>query len=101
MEDLCSAKKVVTFSEDTIYEIIRAKKPFAAIVNKDDLYGGYLDGICCTTDEIEECFNQLFSNDNRGDINKYLYAFGETDPDLIKEKFEKVILDLITQNDKN
>lgn len=100
MEDLCSAKKVITFSEDTIYEIIRARKPFAAIVNKDDLYGGYLDGICCTTDKMEDCFTELLSNDDLWDLDKYRYAFGETDPDLIKTQFEKVILDLKAQNDK-
>lgn len=100
MEDLCSAKKVVTFSEDTIFEILRAEKPFVAIVNKDDMYGNYLDGICCTTENMGSCLKELFMTEELHDMSKYLRAFGETDPEKIKGKFEKVIIDLKVQNEK-
>ena len=94
MEDLCSAERVVTFSEDAIFEIIQAKKPFMAIFNKSDLYGGYLDGLCYTADEIEECLIKLFSEDYSTDIDKYIKAFGETDIDVVKNRFEKVLYEL-------
>lgn len=100
MEDLCSAKKVVTFSEDTIFEILRAEKPFVAIVNKDDMYGHYLDGICCTTDDMDSGFKELFATEELQDMSRYLRAFGETDPEKIRERFEKVISELKVQNEK-
>lgn len=94
MEDLCSAERVVTLSEDSIFSIIQAKKPFMAFVNKSDLYGGYLDGLCHTTDEVEECMTELFSKDYSTDIDKYIYAFGETDINVVKNRFEKVLYEL-------
>lgn len=98
MEDLCASEKVVTFSEDSIFEIIQAKKPFMAFVNKSDLYGGYLDGLCHTTDEIEECLTELFRKDYATDIDKYVYAFGDTDIDVVKNRFERVLYDLKEQS---
>lgn len=95
MEDLCSSEKVLTFSEDTIFEIIQAEKPFIAIFNKSDLYGGYLDGLCYTTDEIEECLDTLFSKDFTVDLDKYIRAFGETDLNVVKGRFEKVLYELM------
>ncbi len=95
MEDLCASDKVITFSEDAIFEIIQAKKPFIAIFNKSDLYGGYLDGLCYTTDEIEECLDTLFSKDFTVDLDKYIRAFGETDLNVVKERFEKVLYELM------
>lgn len=94
MEDLCSSERVVTLSEDSIFSIIQAKKPFMAFVNKSDLYGGYLNGLCHTTDEIEECLTKLFSKDYSTDMEKYIYAFGETDIDVVKNRFEKVLYEL-------
>lgn len=94
IEDLCASDKVITFSEDAIFEIIQAKKPFIAIFNKSDLYGGYLDGLCYTTDEIEECLDTLFSKDFTVDLDKYIRAFGETDLNVVKERFENVLYEL-------
>ena len=98
MEDLSSAEKVVTFSEDALFEIIQAKKPFMAIFNKSDLYGGYLDGLCYTADEIEECLIKLFSEDYSTDIDKYIKAFGETDIDVVRNRFETVLYELMDIN---
>lgn len=100
LEDLCSAKHIVTFSEDTIFEILRAERPFVAIVNQSDLYGGYLDGICCTTNDMSDSLKQLFAEEKTIETEKYKMAFGETDPEIIKEKFERVIYDLKAQNEK-
>ena len=100
LEDLCSAKHIVTFSEDTIFEILRAEKPFVAIVNQSDLYGGYLDGICCTTDDMGDSLKELFAEEKTVETDKYKMAFGETDPQIIKAKFERVIYDLKAQNEK-
>lgn len=94
MEDLSSSERVVTLSEDSIFSIIQARKPFIAFVNKSDLYGGYLDGLCHTTDDIEECLTKLFSKDYSTDIDKYIYAFGETDINVVKNRFEKVLYEL-------
>lgn len=99
LEDLCSAKKVITFSEDTIYEILRAEKPFVAIVNKSDMYGNYLNGICCTADDLETSLYVLFNDKDTTDMSKFEYAFGETDPQVIKSRFEKVILELKAQKE--
>lgn len=94
MEDLCSSERVVTLSEDSIFSIIQAKKPFVAFVNESDLYGGYLDGLCHTTDDIESCLTELFRKDYTTDIDKYIYAFGETDVNVVKNRFEKVLYEL-------
>ncbi len=95
MEDLSSSEKVITFSEDAIFEIIQAKKTFIAIFNKSDLYGGYLDGLCYTADEIDVCLPQLFRKDFTVDLDKYIYAFGDTDVDVVKSRFEKVLYELM------
>lgn len=93
-EDLCSAEKVITFSEDTVFEIIQAKKQFMAFVDKSDLYGGYLDGLCYSIDGIDTCLTKLFSKDYSIDINRYISAFGDTDLEIVKKRFENVIYEL-------
>lgn len=98
-EDLSSSEKVITFSEDAVFELIQTNKRFVVFVNKSDLYGGYLDGLCHSIDEIDECLPRLFSNDTLTDISKYISAFGETDIEIIKQRFEKVISELKIQKD--
>jgi len=65
-----------------------------AFVDKSDLYGGYLDGLCYSIDGIDTCLTKLFSKDYSIDINRYISAFGDTDLEIVKKRFENVIYEL-------
>lgn len=97
MQDLCSAKKIITFSMDAIFEIIQAKKNFVVIVSPSVLYSSDLNGICYSIDELDKAMNDLFNGNDDKKQEHYITVFGETDEEKIRENFNNTILDLKMQ----
>lgn len=91
IEDIQSAKKILTFSMDSIYCIIQTDKVFVAIVSKEEMYGHYLDGICYTTHDLDISLRNLFEISTDEARNKYLSVFGETKGENIKKNFQGII----------
>ena len=93
-EDLCSAGKIITFSLDSIYEIIRNDKIFVTFVDSSDMVGHSLDGICHTIGDMDICIRQLFNSTVDSERERYVSVFGETDLDKIRKKFAEVVNEL-------
>lgn len=93
-EDLCSAGKIITFSLDSIYEIIRNDKIFVTFVAPTDLIGHSLDGICHTIDEMESCIKELFDTNADSERERYVAVFGDTDIEKIRGNFKHVFKEL-------
>lgn len=91
IEDVKSAKKILTFSMDAIFGIIQTDKVFVAIVSREEMYGHYLDGICYTTDNLDISMRNLFETTTDEAKNKYLSVFGETKVENIKKNFYGII----------
>lgn len=90
-EDLRSAGKIITFSLDSIYEIIRNKKIFITFIDSSEMKGHSLDGICHTADEIDTCIKELFEATVDSELERYVTVFGETDLEKIIKNFKRVI----------
>lgn len=90
-EDLGSAKKVITFSLDSIYEIIRDGKIFTTFVDAADLQGRYLDGICNTVDNMVDSIQNLLDTDTDKERDRYVSVFGETDLIKLRDGFNGLI----------
>ena len=97
VHDLCSAQRIITFSLDAVFEIIRVKKNFVVIVPPSVHYAGDLNGICYSIDEMEMAMNELFNGDEAKKQKCYIANFGETDVRKIRENFKNTILGLKTQ----
>jgi hypothetical protein len=97
-EDLCSAKKIITFSLDSIYEIIRNDKIFVTFVDQTDMIGQSLDRICHSVDETETCIEELFEATADSERERYVEVFGETDLEKLRENFKMVINELKKNN---
>ncbi len=97
-QDLCSAKRVITFSLDSIYEIIREKKLFVTFVDSNDIIDNSLEGICDTVDNLEDCIRELFVQNVDTKRERYLTAFGETDVEKIRNGFKTILSNLKKQN---
>lgn len=93
-EDLCSAGKIITFSLDSIYEIIRNDKIFATFVDPSDMIGDSLDGICHTLDDMKFCIKNLFESNADSERERYVIVFGETDLDKLRDNFNMVLKEL-------
>lgn len=91
MEDICSARKVISFSEDAIFEVIRAGRRFVCFVEPSRLYGHYLDGVCYTVDQLEISIKKLIEENTNDVKEKYLFIYGETDIDALRQNFNKAI----------
>lgn len=89
-EDLCSASKVITFSLDSIYEIIRNDKIFVTFVDPSDIIDQSMNGICYTVDEMEACIKGLFEKPTKSEQERYVSIFGETDLEKIRVRFKSI-----------
>lgn len=94
MEDICSAHKVLSFSEDATFEVIRAGRQFVCLVEPSRLYGHYLDGVCYTVDQLEVCIKKLTEEDTYDIKEKYLFIYGETEIEAIRQNFKNAILEI-------
>lgn len=90
-EDICAAGRIITFSLDSIYEIIHNDKIFVTIIDSSDKIGHMLEGVCHTIDEMADCIKALFEATSNSKREQYVPVFGETDLEKIKENFAIVI----------
>lgn len=97
MQDLCSSKRIITFSLDAIFEMIQAKKNFVVIVSPSVFHADDLNGICYSIDEMDKAMDDLFNGNDDKRQERYITVFGETDEDKIRENFKNTIFDLKTQ----
>ena len=90
-EDLCSARKVITFSLDSIYEILSNKKSFILFADSTNILDDSLDGIGYTIGDIDKGIHDLFNLENSRDQEKYVHVFGETDIHKMSANFDRAI----------
>lgn len=92
MEDLFQCKKVISFSEDANVEIAKTNKPFVYIWsgNGDRIMG--LEN-CATIDNYADEIQKLMTQDFYSTFckEKYNDILGETDVDVLKQRFYKYI----------
>ncbi len=100
-EDISSSQRVMSFSEDANFEIISTGKKFISFVNPSCLYGNYLDGICYTIENIEECMTILMSSDDKMCNDRYVEVYGETNLKKIAQNFNNIITQLKACNYEN
>ena len=100
-EDICSSQRVISFSEDANFEVISIGKKFISFVNPSCLYRNYLDGICYTIENIDECMSKLMSSDDEMYNDRYVEAYGETDLNKIAKNFNTIITQLKDSNHEN
>lgn len=93
VEDVSISRRVINFSMDAAFEIIRAGKVFVTFVRKEELYRHYLDGICYSIDQLDEGIKALFDSNNKQQ-SAYSEKFGETDISRVRENFKRAINDI-------
>lgn len=92
-DDISCCDKVVSFSEDANVEIAKMNKPFIVIWTE-----GVRDpksmGKCATEDNYEEEISKLMTQDFYSTFSREQYkdVLGETDVKVLRERFEKYIL---------
>ena len=92
MDDLNSCDKVVSFSEDANVEVAKLHKPFIYVWNEGERDLKSM-GNCATADNYKEEIKKLMEQEFYSTFSKEQYneVLGETDVELLREKFVKYI----------
>lgn len=92
-DDISCCDKIVSFSEDANVEIAKMNKPFI-VVWTEGVRDPKSMGKCATEENFEEEITKLMTQDFYSTFSKEQYkdVLGETDVKVLRDKFEKYIL---------